>query len=445
MPIILEIKGPGDNQISASNKTYKIGIRQKVLIILLMVLLTALSVSGWLALKEEKENIVREIKQRGGDISRFVSKSLVYSVIGYDYHTIDLILKDITEFEEIVYGKVVNAKGNTMSEQGEVIAGDRENVFVFNENIKLNEEVIGVLTLGFSNKNVLKRIEEQKYALISREALIILLIAIGEFIALSYIIIKPIGIISSSLKEREDEEKIFLKTIPIPSNDEFGELAKQFNKLSHNLNMANSELQSRVEYADKELIKTNNLLLERSAELMDMNEKFKKLSITDPLTELYNRRYFEDALKDELEAAKRYGDVSSLIIIDIDHFKKINDLYGHNNGDVIIKMIADTMKARLRESDIVCRIGGEEFVAICKRADKAASLVLAESLRKTVVNTVTILNGHEVKVTVSVGIATASKENIDEFKDNIFRYADESLYHSKQQGRNCITHCEDII
>ncbi len=414
------------------------------MIILLAVLLTALSVSGWFALKEEKEQILREVEQRGTDISRFVAKSLVYSVVGYDYHTVDLLLKDIVKFDEIIYSKVVNRKGNTMAEEGVDISTGEEKVVVFSENILLEDEVVGVLTLGFSTKKVLQRVEKQKFSLISREALIILLIAVGEFIALSFIIIKPISIISTSLKEREKENELKFESIPIPSNDEFGELAKQFNTLGKNLNDANNELQSRVDFADQELIKTNNLLLERSSELMELNDKFKKQSITDSLTGLYNRRYFEDSLAAEMEAAKRYGDVSSILVIDIDKFKNINDQYGHANGDLVIKMIADVMKGRLRETDVLCRIGGEEFVTICKRADKDDAIDLAEILRKTIEDEVISIEGSNIKITVSVGIATVTKDNLNTHLENIFKFADMALYHSKENGRNCVTHYSDM-
>ena len=411
---------------------------------MLAVLLTALTVSGWLAINEEKEDILREVKQRGTDISRLVSRSLVYSVIGYDYHTIDLLLKDIVQFEDISYSKVVNVKGNTMAEEGVNINDSKEKIVIFNESIILDNEVVGVLTLGFSTKNVFKKIEKLKFSLISREALIILLIAVGEFIALSFIIIKPLSIISNSLKDRDEENELMLKNIPIPSNDEFGALAEQFNKMTQHLNIANSELQSRVNYADKELIKTNNLLLERSAELMDMSQKFEKLSITDSLTGLHNRRYFEEMLKDKIEEAKRYSSVCSLLVIDIDHFKKINDIYGHSNGDMVIKMIAEVMKKRLRESDILCRIGGEEFVVMCKRAGKKDAVELSETLRKTIEDEVTNIDNDDVKVTVSIGIATVTEKNVDIYSDGFFKYADTALYQSKESGRNCVTHYDDV-
>jgi len=428
----------------STKNIFKLGVRQKVLLILMFVLLMSLTISGWFALEEEKQSVLNEVEQRGTDISRFVAKSLAYGVVGYDYHTIDLLLKAIVQSEDVGYSKVINLKGNTMAEAGELIENDTSKMVVFNEKIILDDDVVGHLMLGFSTTKTMQRIENQKFALIKREAFIILLIAFGEFIALSFIIIKPVSSITKSLKDREDEEGIALGTIPITTNDEFGELAKQFNELSKNLNLANSELQSRVDYADEQLIKTNNILLKRSDELLKLNDEFKKLSVTDSLTGLFNRRHFEKILHNEIELTGRHGDICSLLVFDIDHFKIVNDTYGHMHGDTVIKMIAEVMKTRLRDTDILCRIGGEEFVAICKRATKAEAIELAEDIRKSVEKKVTIVGKDEITVTISTGISTINSGNVKLYENNFFKVADIALYNSKENGRNRVTHYEDM-
>lgn len=419
-----------------------LGIRQKVLLVLMIVLLTALTVSGWLALQKEKKNTLDEISQRGSDISRFVAKSLVYSVVGYDYHTIDLLLEEITLSEDVGYSKVVNLKGNTMAEAGTLIENNPLKMVIFNQTLALNDEHVGSLILGFSTTKTMARLEKQKYTLIKREAFIILFIALAELIALSFIIIKPVSIISKSLNDREEGE--ILGTIPLNSNDEFGELAEQFNELSNNLNIANAELQSRVDYADEQLIKTNNLLLQRSGELMDLNTEFKKLSVTDSLTGLYNRRHFEEVLADEMEITKRHGDTNSLLVLDIDNFKSVNDKYGHAHGDSVIKMVANIIKSRLRDTDISCRIGGEEFVAICKRADKDEAIKIAEDIRLEVEGSAIKVGTEFIQVTISIGIATVTSNNVMTHADNIFKFSDVALYQSKNMGRNRVTHYSDI-
>ena len=124
---------------------FKLGIRQKVLLILMLVLLAALSISGWLALEEEKERVLSEVKQRGTDISRFVAKSLSYSVVGYDYHTIDLLLKEVVRSEDVGYSKVVNLKGNTMAEAGKLIKNNSAKMVIS----QCTVNVIGLIAVKF--------------------------------------------------------------------------------------------------------------------------------------------------------------------------------------------------------------------------------------------------------------------------------------------------------
>ncbi|MDH5516866.1 MAG: diguanylate cyclase [Gammaproteobacteria bacterium] len=426
-------------------KNLTLGIRQKVLLLLMTVLLTALSVSGWFALKEEKASVLSDIKQRGTDISRFVAKSLAYSVVGYDYHTISLLLDEITQSDDIAYAKVVNKKGNIMAEAGEVAAKDAIKQMIFEQPISFEDEVIGTLTLSLNTQTKIGRLENQRFSLIKREALIILLIAMGEFLALSFIIMRPVSIISKSLDDQVHDDGQIIGKIPITSKDEFGDLASRFNNLSENLNSANRELKSRVDYADAQLVKNNIILKKQAQELQVMNKEFKKLSITDPLTSLFNRRYFEEALESEMKMSVRHKETNSLIMVDIDHFKSVNDTFGHEAGDIVIKEVSALMTKMLRSTDVVCRIGGEEFVSLCKRADKQSALELAEKLRKAVEQHRMNIDGTELSITISIGVVTLSPDNRETHAANICRYADIALYESKNTGRNRVVHYDDLV
>ncbi|MCI0506594.1 MAG: diguanylate cyclase [Gammaproteobacteria bacterium] len=421
---------------------FRFGVRQKVLLILMSVLLIGLTISGWMALKQEERNTLKDINQRGSDISRFVAKSLAYSVVGYDYHTVQLLLDEITFAEDIGYAKVVNFKGNTMAESGD---GKNPNIVIFNQDIRLEDEIVGNLTLGLSTENILQRLESQKFALIKREAFVIFLIALGEFLALSFIIIRPVSIMSESLNDSVDESGRIIGKVPVISEDEFGKLAQQFNMLSAQLNDANLRLQSKIDLADKQLIKNNRQLVQQSEELQRINEEFRKMSVTDSLTGLHNRRHFEELMKTELEMSLRHGDVSSVLVIDIDHFKKINDRYGHPGGDAVLKQIAGKLKANLRKTDILCRVGGEEFVALCKRADRTAALAIGEKMRRDIESTAMRFGDEKINVTISVGIATTNELNVSQGAEELYRQADAAVYHSKDQGRNRITHYDDLL
>lgn len=423
---------------------FRLGVRQKVLLVLLIVLLTALSVSGWLALREEKANLMKEIDQRGSYIGRFVAHSLAFSVVGYDYHTIQLLLDELTSSDEIDYAKVSNTKGSTMGESGTASWGtsseqaSNDGLVMFTNDIQIDGESVGTLKLGFTTTHIMSRLENQKFALLKREALIILLIALGEFLALSYIIVRPVGKITDFLRSNVDKEGQLVGSIPLVSNDEFGQLAHQFNDLSGQLNEANKKLHSKIESADRRLLETNQ-------QLKQLNDEFKLLSITDPLTGLFNRRHFDELMENEVSMSNRHGDPNSILLIDIDFFKAINDTYGHYVGDVVLKALTKTLQENIRHTDAICRLGGEEFAILCKRADKIGAMELAEKLREIIEKTPMIPDtDDELMITISVGVASVPDGNGKTTPKQLYKDVDTALYYSKNNGRNRVTHVNEL-
>ena len=294
------------------------------MLVLVVVLMTTLTISSWFTLNAEKNRLIEQISNRGSDISRFVSKSLVYSVVGYDYHTIDLLLKEITLSEEVSFAQVTNTKGKVLSKAGTFV-NDKLRMQLFVEDIMLDSDKLGELTIGINTNQAFEHINSQRYRFIQRELLITLIIVFGEFIALSFLIIRPVTVISKYLSLNDGVSTV--AEIPVTSNDEFGQLAHQFNQLNQQLSKANHELQNRVDFADKQLRQSVRELKAQKVELTKLNEKFLALSITDELTGLYNRRYFDENLASETELVQRQGQGFGLILLDIDHFKNINDTW----------------------------------------------------------------------------------------------------------------------
>lgn len=430
--------------INSTLSTLKYGVRFKAMLVLLIVLLTALSVSTWLTLQQEKQTILERINQRGSDISRFVAKSLSFSVVGYDYHTIQLLTDEITLSDDVGYAKVTSIKGNIMAESGSLRNDGEASMVMFEEDILLEDNKVGSLKLGFSTEKTVKHLEEHKYTLIMREALIILLIAIGEFIALSYIIIRPIRRMTNSLSGSVNEEGRIVRQLPVLSNDEFGRMATIFNSLSTQLNKANDRLHSKIHLADEELLKTNRRLQKQSKELEIINQEFKELSITDPLTGIYNRRHFVELMKNDVEMTRRHGYANSMLLIDIDHFKAINDNHGHPCGDKVLIDISGILKSNLRQADTICRIGGEEFAVMCRRVDMEGAKNTAEKLRALAESTTINCGEHSIKVTISIGISTISGKDSKLDQQGMYRQADMAVYGCKNSGRNRIMHYDDI-
>jgi two-component system cell cycle response regulator len=176
-------------------------------------------------------------------------------------------------------------------------------------------------------------------------------------------------------------------------------------------------------------------------DLKRSNELLLELSNTDHLTGLFNRRYLMDALDKELQRCVRKDGCLSLIILDIDHFKRVNDTHGHLQGDVVLQKVALSLQKELRSYDIAARYGGEEFVAVLPDANPKEALFVAERIRLSIQGTKFSGALTSLSITVSLGVATFPVRDcatVDEF----LKLADDALYQAKAKGRNRVEFCE---
>ena len=159
------------------------------------------------------------------------------------------------------------------------------------------------------------------------------------------------------------------------------------------------------------------------------------LATTDGLTELYNHRYFQEQIRMQVEQSKRYSNNFSLIIIDIDFFKKFNDTFGHQSGDAVLRQVAQTLKRNVRATDIVCRYGGEEMSIILPNTSKDEAYATAQKICQRVAEKTFKLTGNnETHVTISLGVSTFPFDG--DTAPKIIESADKKLYNAKNNGRN---------
>ena len=170
-------------------------------------------------------------------------------------------------------------------------------------------------------------------------------------------------------------------------------------------------------------------------ELEDKNEQLLQLSRHDGLTNLFNRRTFFELIDNEFARAKRYQLPLSAIMIDLDHFKAINDTFGHLAGDFVLNRVAKVLKRNSRQNDITARYGGEEFVMMLPNTNSIQANIVAERIRKEIEQAVFKFDQHEIKLTISCGLAQLKES--DEDKNSYLSQVDEQLYEAKHSGRNC--------
>jgi len=175
----------------------------------------------------------------------------------------------------------------------------------------------------------------------------------------------------------------------------------------------------------------------RENEARRQKRENERLAVIDALTNLYNRRYLADALRRECTRTKRYGTALSCLMIDLDGFKQYNDLYGHLQGDAILRQVASLISASIRDCDIAARYGGDEFCVLLTETDQEGALHLAERLRVGLAEQCLAVGGRAVAVTASIGVFTSTDRPVP-FPDSVIEHADAALRRAKAAGRNRI-------
>jgi two-component system cell cycle response regulator len=204
----------------------------------------------------------------------------------------------------------------------------------------------------------------------------------------------------------------------------------QKNLLLHKIKVDNQRLSARLQTMLEELRIKNE-------QLEDSMKKLREMATTDSLTGLYNRRYFGEQLNRLYEEAVRYDNDLSCCMIDMDHFKQLNDTLGHQMGDQLICMLSNVIRSNLRSSDMAARYGGDEFVLLLPQTSSLEGNILLERIREQIARQADENSKIRFPVTLSIGIASL-REDYPESPDGLVSMADRALYHAKELGRNCV-------
>jgi diguanylate cyclase (GGDEF)-like protein len=186
-------------------------------------------------------------------------------------------------------------------------------------------------------------------------------------------------------------------------------------------------------------------LQDLQSELKEKNALLEKMSMTDELTGLYNRRYFYDHINMQIALAKRHTYAIACLLIDIDHFKNINDTYGHDVGDKVLKGAANVMKGKMRGGEVLARFGGEEFIVCLIKTSHDGAVSAAERMRKAVEDAnLSDDANNPFKVTISIGVALYPQQGLEN-SDDVIKAADKVLYCAKRAGRNRIAVYSELV
>lgn len=226
-----------------------------------------------------------------------------------------------------------------------------------------------------------------------------------------------------------------------PDNEQLGSVALlpliRQNQLIGSLNLGSrnpSRFQSNI---GTQFLEHLAAVVSACIENARLHEHIKLVGLRDPLTGINNRRFFDQRLVEEVSRAKRFHTPLSCLFIDLDHFKRINDLYGHQAGDVVLKQVSELLSDRLRNTDVLARYGGEEFVILLSHTHTKDAAEIGEQIRVLIdAAQFVIPNGKTINVTLSIGLATMTKDGIINNEKQLIAAADQAVYAAKLSGRN---------
>ncbi|MFZ5471891.1 MAG: diguanylate cyclase [Myxococcota bacterium] len=242
------------------------------------------------------------------------------------------------------------------------------------------------------------------------------LLGLGLFLALDRLVVRPLRVLQR-MARRMGEGALDTRVPPLAGR-ELSELSETFNKMASALNEEHDNLERKV--------------AARTAELEEANRQLEKLAVTDGLTSVYNHRRFQEVLAQEVSRSSRTKHPLSVLMIDVDHFKRFNDSMGHPAGDELLRHLASIFTTELRANDLLARYGGEEFAVILPETDKVEAVQVAERLRAAV--DVQLNRAEGPRVSVSIGVASYAQDG--DAPRSLLTAADRALYAAKNRGRN---------
>lgn len=270
---------------------------------------------------------------------------------------------------------------------------------------------------------------------------------LGPYLAEGWLVTKDLQAVRRFCQNVKDGKYLAHTDLPneLPAGDEeneFVSVRRDMNWMARAINLRESQLKAVI----GELDTARQELLEQKEELEAVNQRLSEMAMTDSLTGLSNRRHFFEHLEQEVCRGNRSRQKISLFMLDVDYFKKVNDTHGHQTGDSVLQAIAAILRNRIRRSDMVARIGGEEFAVLLSDTDILEAMNMAEQIRISIKNySFQTCSGQSMKLTCSIGVCGSGNAG-GNTSEQLYKYADLALYHAKNSGRDRVAHydCETL-
>lgn len=278
----------------------------------------------------------------------------------------------------------------------------------------------------------LNKIQSENLKLAMFTLVVLILVFLALMINLNKNLKQSIKRISEPIEKLSEATK-HIKNLKLDNNEnilEISNLYESFKIMADEINEHNADLENKIKERTKDLN-------EKILTIEKLQEKLIDQNIHDHLTQLFNRRYGDDVLRRESQKALSESTTLTIVIIDIDYFKQVNDTYGHQVGDSVLVKLSKILQSNIRSRDIAVRYGGEEFLLIFPDCTKEEASIIIESIKKDYTKDMTEVMNLKVGTTLSAGISSLPQDSVS--IEEVLKYADDALYSSKNQGRDIIT------
>ena len=410
----------------------KVGLSTKLMAYVAVGALATTAVIGLMRVNNERGQLSELIDGASRSIAQATASGAASLVAGYDYGNLEILARNVSRQPGVVRVVIQNAQGRIMTQaDGQVTASYTR----FEAPVAFNGQAIGLVTVDVSTEPVEKALQALYWHVLVEQLAFATILALIVYLFTASGIVMPIRRLTATMEEAVARgESCVPRDLDVKSMDEIGRLVSVFNTMNRSLARYHVQLQSKIELANQELRDKNVELSARTRELEGALSLLGTMASTDWLTELPNRRKFDETLTQMFHQALRFSEPVTLVLFDIDRFKEINDGHGHGVGDEVLRDIGSLLQLIARKSDLPARLGGDEFGIILYHTNSAQAEHFVDKLMASVRSHEFSYQGVRLQVHLSIGIAQVDASMST--PQALYIAADHALYKAKNEGRN---------
>lgn len=395
------------------------------------VLITSAGV-GLLRVQNERGPLSELIGKAGQSVANATASGAASLIAGYDYGNLEILAENVSRQANVIRVMVRNQGGRVMAQTStaEAVMFKR-----FESPVMFNGSAIGSVSVDVSTDALEKALNALYWRVFVEQLIFGAILGVIVYWFAARGIVSPIRNLTTAMEEAVEKGGAFVaRDLEVRSSDEIGRLVSVFNGLNKSLANYHQKLKGKIDFANQELREKNNQLSGRTQELERALEMLNTMATTDWLTELPNRRKFDETLSRMFHQSERFSEEITLVLFDVDRFKLINDSHGHGAGDEVLRSIGTLLRLHVRKSDVPARLGGDEFGVVLYHTSTEQAQRFVEKLMDSVRTHAFEYDGFQIKVGISAGIAQYSESM--KTPQALYYAADKALYQSKRGGRD---------